>query len=98
MVTSLRRRSETLNPALGFCVTVDGAKDVAFGPGETRRHDADDLIRNVIEADGATEDVRIAEEIALPETIAEDGDVGGVLSRRSVGRNEPAAEERGTPK
>jgi hypothetical protein len=33
--------------------------------------------------------------MALPETIAEDDDGGGRLARRRVGRNDPAAEQRG---
>ena len=79
---------------IGILGDMGGSEDIGLGPGEARRHYADDLIRNVIETDCAAEDVGIAEEIVLPETVAEDGDVCRFLSRRGVRRNEPAAEER----
>ena len=41
------------------------------------------MIRNVIETEGAAEDVRIAEEIAPPEEVAENDDVGRRLRRRA---------------
>jgi len=69
-------------------------KNIAGRPRETRRHDADDLIEHAVEADGAAEDVRIAEKIALPELIAENDDGGGFLSGRTVGWDEPATHHR----
>src|SRR4030095_9501967 len=68
--------------------------DVAFAPTESRRHHADDLIVLAHELKPAAHDARVAREISLPERIAEHDDAFGLLARRGVRGDEPAAFQR----
>ena len=69
--------------------------DLSVAPFEARRHHADDLISLVHELDFAANNIGIAQEVSLPELIAEDHDTLRLLSIGSVGRNQPAALESG---
>ena len=68
--------------------------NVRGAPLKTRRHHANDLVGLVHQLHGAADDVGIAHKVALPKLVGQHHDGLRRLSRRSVGRNQPAPLQR----
>ena len=66
-----------------------GERERAF---ETRRRDADDRERHVVQRHRLADDVRVGAELPRPEAVAQDGDGAGAGLMSSSGRNSAAAE------
>ena len=76
---------------------LEGNPDIGLGIGdEGFSEDTDDGVGLVAERDGGADDVGVAAELALPESVADDNDVAAV--RGVFLRREGAAEQTGAPK
>src|SRR5580704_8620077 len=71
----------------------DWRVDVGNLPSEAGRQNTDDGVEVVVEADRFSEDVAVAEKMALPEEVAEDGDVFDFGLVAGIFCGEGAAEE-----
>ena len=92
------KAERNVESGVGILRDLERAKNIALAPGEARWHDADDFVWDMIETQSSTEDVRIAEKIALPEIVAEDDDVCGVLAGRASDGMSQRPNNGGTPK